>query len=256
MARKRQRNARVGVIAGLAVLGIAAAGVAGFAVLRPTPPPPVSEKVANYSATPLPTKAAPVKVASIGDSYSAGSGATNLDLGWVQQLGRNQAWQLQNFARGGTGYVAGTKDPVKAKDACNREACPSYGEMIAEAKTFGPEVVIVSGGRNDYAIETEDEVTAIKGFYASLRQELPNAKIVAFSPLWDDDPAPASIPAIATAVKESVTAVGGVYLDSGQPLQGKPELLASDSKHPNDAGYKVLFEKNLSLLQQAGIAAK
>ncbi|MGR0159146.1 SGNH/GDSL hydrolase family protein [Paenarthrobacter nitroguajacolicus] len=197
-----------------------------------------------------------MKVAVIGDSYASGSGAASQSQGWVQQMARNQAWQLENFARGGTGYVAGTKDPVKAKDACNREACPTYGEMISSAKTFAPEVVIVSGGRNDYGVDPETEDSAIRAFYTTLRQELPNAKIVAFSPLWDDDSAPATIPVIASVVQESVTAVGGIYLDSGQPLQGRPDLLASDSKHPNDLGYKVLFEKNLSLLQQAEIAVK
>ncbi|AYR00912.1 esterase [Arthrobacter phage Hestia] len=240
----------------MTALGLAAAGVAGFAILKPTDAAPVSEQVATYKP-PAPTQATIVKVAVFGDSYASGVGASSKTLGWVPRLGRNQSWWLENLGTGGTGYTTGVTDDVaKAKNACGLDTCPSYIEKIPEAKKFAPSIVIVTGGRNDSWVDPEAEAQTINAFYTELRRELPKAKIIAFSPLWDDDAPPAVIPQIAAAVKSSVASVKGTYLDSGQPLQGKPELLADDSKHPNDAGHQELFEKNLSLLQSAGIAAK
>lgn len=254
--RVRKKKLKVSLawkLAGLGVLTALAFGAIALAVFRPGPPA-VSETVANYSAPPI-TKAPLRKVVVIGDSYSQGAGATQ-DMGWVDRMGRNQPWSVTNLSRGGTGYVASVKTPVTAQKACGLEYCPSYPEMITEAATVQPEIVIVAGGRNDSRLNSDAEAAAIASFYAQLRAALPNATIVAFNAWWDSTEAPESIASISAAVKSSVEASGGAYLDSGQPLAGKRGLVGGDGVHPNNAGHAAIFEATIAKLQAAGIAIK
>jgi lysophospholipase L1-like esterase len=214
----------------------------------------VSEQVASFKA-PTPTKQPVVNVAVIGDSYSAGAGAP-VGAGWVDRLSRNQSWNITNFARGGTGYATTVTDAKIAKGACGLAVCPSYPEMIREVAAAAPQIVLVAGGRNDSKVDLRTEASSIDDFYTQLRATLPDATIVAFNAVWDDDPVPPSVASISSAVRESVTAVNGIYLDAGQPLEGQSALISTDGMHPNTLGYQKLFEAKLVQLQQAGIAAR
>lgn len=175
-------------------------------------------------------------------------------MGWVDRLGRNQSWNITNVARGGTGYFTAITNRSAAKNACGKDVCPNYPQMITEAAAASPQIVIVAGGRNDSKIEPDGEAQAIRDFYTQLRGAVPNAKIVAFNALWDSSAAPESITAMSAVVREAVTTVGGIYLDAGQPLAGKPELIAPDGVHPKDMGHAAIFEACLKQLQAAGIA--
>ena len=236
--------------AGLIVLAVLALGVAAFAMNRQPALPPVSDQVKNYTP-PTETAAPVVPVVAIGDSYSAGAGATDKANGFIYQLGRSQSWNLTNLARGGTGYVASITS--NAKVACGLEYCPRYAEMVKDAAAANPGLVIVSGGRNDSTRAAADEADAVAGFYKGLRAALPDTKIVALSPLWDAGTPPASLSGIASEVKAAVESVGGAYLDIGQPLQGRPELMSADKVHPNDAGHAAIAKAVRAKLQAAGI---
>jgi acyl-CoA thioesterase-1 len=75
--------------------------------------------------------------------------------------------------------------------------------------------------------------------------------IYATSPLGDDDPAPRSLVSMGAAVDAAVTNVGGEYLDLGQPLAGRPELITGDGVHPNDDGYALIADTLVPLLPAA-----
>ena len=237
---------------GLAVLAVVTLGVVVFALTAPpSAQPSASEQVRNYTPpTQEPVKVVPVAV--IGDSYSAGTGAGDKSQSWVGRLAFNQAWNVTNAARGGTGYVRSVS--ADALKACGLDYCPSYPEMINDVVAANPEIVIVAGGRNDSRYPEADEAAAIQSFYEKLQAALPSAKIVAFNAWWDSTAPPASIPAMSAAIKSSVESVGGTYIDAGQPLGSRPELITTDGVHPNPAGHKALFEAALAKLQAAGLA--
>ncbi|MEU0496060.1 SGNH/GDSL hydrolase family protein [Mycobacterium sp. NPDC006124] len=186
----------------------------------------------------------------IGDSYTAGDGGGGLR--WTQLVADREGWQEVNLARGGTAFEA-TSD---AK-GCGLAFCPNYGEMIPEAVKSNPDVVVISGGRNDAsqyedALSARREFAAIEATFDSLRGALPNAEIYAVSPVWDDDPAPNSIALMGRDVQAAVTKVGGTYLDIGEPLAGRPDLMSSDGVHPNDQGYRVIAIAVGAKLNQTG----
>jgi len=255
MAKKKRFGMRGNVwqLVGLAVLALITFGVVAYTLVPAKAPEAYVQPLPRASAAPTVTTAAPVRVAVIGDSYSAGTGAGNPSLGWVARLAQNQLWNLTNLARGGTGYSTSVKDNPKA---CGLDYCPSYSEMIGAAVEAKPTMVIVAGGRNDASVSAASESEAIRAFYTDLRAKLPSVKIVAFNPLWDSTMPPPSIAAMGDSVKAAVESVGGVYLDAGQVLAKAPGLVGSDGVHPNAAGHAAIFEASVRLLQQAGIALK
>jgi lysophospholipase L1-like esterase len=217
----------------LAVLTAAALVLTGCAAQSS---PPVSAKVqdyynknvANRKAT-TPTTEAAKKVAFIGDSYTAGSGASSPENRWTTRLATSRGWEEINLGSGGTGYLVTSK----ASDGSVRK---NYQDRIVAAVKAKPDVVLVTGGGNDLALNPVDVVAAVRDFYPALRKALPEAQIIAVNPLWGATEIPAGLTDVQAAVKSSVSGVGGTFVDIGQPLVGHPELVIADKVHPNDQG--------------------
>lgn len=208
---------------------------------------------ARSITTPSQQPAAPLSetVVLIGDSYSAGAGASSRAASWVAVTSAAKGWKLTNLSHGGTGYLATAT--ANAKLACGLAYCPNYQEVIATAAATKPRTVIIAGGRNDSGGGADAVARAVKTFYANLRTSLPDSKIVALNPLWGSGTPPASLDALAAVVKESVEGVGGQYIDIGQPLFGQPQLMSSDGVHPNDAGHAAIAKAFMALIPSAGM---
>lgn len=196
--------------------------------------------------------AAPKPVIFLGDSYTAGTGASDPSRRWATLVATAQNWTIENRAFGSTGYVTSTSGST-AQAGCAADSCPNYDQALATTTTAEPAVVVVSGGRNDLNSVDTRFGDAVKKFYADVRAKFPSAKIVATSPIWDDDPAPARLGQIADAVKAGVEAVGGTYLDIGEPLAGHPEDVTADGIHPSDAGHQAIADALNAALKSAGV---
>jgi hypothetical protein len=91
----------------------------------------------------------------------------------------------------------------------------------------------------------------IAKFYSDIHAALPKAKIYATSPIWDNTVTPANIKTMGSSVRKSITAIGGTYLDIGEPLLDHPELISTIVGHPNDAGHKAIADAVIAQLQSA-----
>lgn len=223
---------------GLAVLTVAMLAL-GVLALRTRPvsvvEPGVSAAVQSSVAAAKAEQMQPSPVAVfIGDSYSAGAGATSTDKRWTTLVSKRLGWKQINLAKGGTGYLV-----TAGLAGCGVEFCPNYSGMIQDAVAANPEFVVVAGGRNDLST-TMPAADAISTFFTDLRSALPDARILVISPVWDDDPAPAGLAAIAADVRASAATVSAAYLDIGEPLNGQPQMISGDGLHPNDAGHAAL----------------
>jgi|GEM_PF-492489 len=184
---------------------------------------------AQTSVATTPAAALPVAV-FVGDSYSLGAGGDGTN--WTTLLSAAAGWTEVNLARGGTGYTTGSTGST-----CSLDYCPSYQEMIPEVAATDPDIVVVSGGRNDGSGFDRE---AIGTFYSSLRAAVPDARIIAVSPLWDSEPTPDWLVTLEEDVRYSATTSGGEYADIGQPLLDHPELIATEGVYPNAEGYAVI----------------
>jgi lysophospholipase L1-like esterase len=197
--------------------------------------------------------AEPPVVAFIGDSYTAGAGTTAPEKRFTTLVAHTQGWVEVNVGRGGTGYISPV-DGDAAQVACGLDHCASYGEMIADAAAQQPEIVVVSGGRNELGKgRSASYRDGVAKFFADLRAALPDAQILVTSPIWDDDQAPDGLDDIADAVRAGAQAVGGTYLDIGEPLAGRREFVSADGVHPSDDGHAAIAQAVDAALAAAGL---
>lgn len=214
----------------VALSAVAIGGVlAGGAALRPSP---ASEG-----------QSAPI-VVFLGDSYTAGVGASDKALGWASLVGEAEGWRVRNLARGGTGYAARVTGEA-APAACGRDECPAFGEMAREGASLVPDIVIVSGGRNDIGQTPVDADVA--DFFDTLSAAYPGSRIYVTDVLWHDQ-APDAVQELSRVVEADAQRVGAVWLDIGQPLAGDSGLFAPDGVHPNDAGHEAIAQAVIAAL--------
>lgn len=179
-----------------------------------------------------PAAASPVAL-FIGDSYSAGAGASAPALRWTTLASGELGWVESNHALGGTGYVK-----TSGVEGCGLDYCGTYGEVIDGIEGVAPNIVVISGGRNDGPVD--DHQATVEATIRSAQSQWPAAQIIVSSPVWDDDAAPQWLAASIATVRAAASATGATFVDLGQPLAGRSDLLVEDGVHPNDAGYAAL----------------
>lgn len=171
----------------------------------------------------------------IGDSYTYGAGRSSEAASFPHVLSGMRDWQVVSLARGGTGYATSA-----TFNGCGARYCPTYREVIPEAVAAAPDLVIVSGGRND--LGTPGLERGVERFFDELRAALPSATIYVTSPLWGAEAAPASLERLSMWVEREAAEHDAVYLDLGDLYRGRPDLIQRDGVHPNDAGLALLAE--------------
>ncbi|MDN4484170.1 SGNH/GDSL hydrolase family protein [Demequina lignilytica] len=218
------------------VLAIVAALIAWTA--RPATPA-ASWDPLEPIVTPTATTAAEPEISDVlfvGDSYTAGAGATEdkvEQLRWSARVSQELGWNEINVALGGTGYVM-----TSGFEGCGVDFCPRYRERILTADA-DPDLVVISGGRND-GPEPEGFYQSVLSTFETAQERWPDAMIVVTLPLWDDDPAPEWLAADATVILTAARSAEVDVLDLGQPLEGVASFIAEDGIHPSDAGHEAI----------------
>lgn len=181
--------------------------------------------VAAGAALVVPAVAHPAgrAVVAIGDSIMDGHG---LDDGqsWPEVVARTHGWALTDLAADGDGFVTPGNDGT------------TFADQVTTAIRLRPSMVILSGSSNDLGKDETQVESAIAAAVQRLRAALPDATIVAASPVWREDAFPAQLTRIAAVVAKDVRAAGGTVLSFADPLRGHPELMQSDDVHPTAAG--------------------
>lgn len=197
---------------------------------------PAAEVSPSQPSIPAPA-AGPIVVA-IGDSIMEGHGLAS-DQAWLALLASEKGWQLTNLASDGSGFVAVGSNG------------DTFADQAAAAEQLHPDVVIFSGSSNDLGVSDSRIDAATTATIAGLHAALPNTKIVSISAIWGDTELPEQIPAIDSAVETATAAVGGTYLDAGQPLANDPAVMQEDEVHPTADGQLMIARA----VQQAVLAA-
>jgi acyl-CoA thioesterase I len=179
-------------------------------------------------------------VVAIGDSIMDGHGLDDAQS-WPEVVARTHGWNLTDLAADGDGFVTPGNDGT------------TFADQVTKAIKLHPSMVILSGSSNDLGKDETQVEAAITAAIAKLRAALPDAAIVAASPVWREDAFPAQLTQIANAVAHAVRAAGGTVLTFADPLRGHPELMQSDDVHPTAAGQLAIAALVEQRLESAGL---
>lgn len=166
-------------------------------------------------------------IAFLGDDYTLGKGASPRSKRFSTLVCAALKATEKNIAADGAGYAKSGTDGK------------SYRDLVPLVVAAHPDMVVVSGGRNDTSDDPGTLTAAAAAVFATLRQKLPRAVLVAVAPFWGDSDAPPELAAVDTAVQAGVTAANGAYLDLPDPLHGHASWM-SDAADPNDKGYAAI----------------
>lgn len=197
------------------------------------PPPSSSPAVTKLSSsassgTASSSSAGPGEkvVAFLGDEWTAGAGSSAKADRFASLLSTRLGFTQRNFGTDGAGYSSGPH---------------GYDSEVAKVVAAHPDVVVVSGGRNDLSPAHDLTATAadVQRVFADLRAGLPKAQLIAVAPFWGDSDLPQALVTLGSEVHEAVTAVHGTYLDIEDPIHGHPDYMADDVD-PNDKGHAAI----------------
>jgi lysophospholipase L1-like esterase len=199
---------------------------------------PPTRPSSSLPATDLPRSGAPsssattstpsaTKITFLGDDYTAGVGANPQSRSWTQLVGKQLHAEVTVVGESGAGY---------AKKSGNGK---TYSSLLDKVVASAPDLIVVSGGRNDVGDAPSTLHAATRALFANLHQRLPNARLLAIAPWWGDSPHPGSLKAVDQAVRSGVRAAGGKYLNKSDPLGGHPAFM-KDAADPNNKGYRAI----------------
>lgn len=234
----------------VSLTALAAVVVASLAGCAADPLPEAAPAAPTFAAPLLAASASPApsststprpRVVTLGDSLMSGFGLSSREA-WPRLLADSARLPLTNLACPGMGFVV------------QGECGTPYAGLVPAVAALQPDVLIVQSSSNDFW-EDDDEIRYdTADTVASLHAAVPDARIVALSTIWNDDPqVPDDTAVTSDALRDAVEAVGGTYIDVGQPLAGHPEWLQSDDVHPTARGQKAIEQTVMSALQDAGV---
>lgn len=220
------RGAKVASFA--TVLAIALGSVVSGAAAAATRPTIVEHSTVGSAHGPV--------VVAIGDAVMEGHGLDPSDA-WPALLAKRYGWRLANLASDGSGF------------ATLGDNGDTFADQIHTVVRLHPSIVIVSGSSNDLGERGTMIAQKTDATLKAIHAALPDAQILAVSPVWNDTPEPAQLKEIGADVAESALDVGARNLDIGRPLAGQRALLQPDDVHPTAAGQQAIasaVEKALS----------
>ncbi|WP_440070427.1 SGNH/GDSL hydrolase family protein [Streptosporangium sp. OZ121] len=197
-------------------------------------------------ASPLP---APL-VMIVGDSFTVGSGPVRAWDGYAARVARELGWQLITAGAAGTGFV----NPGRVGR--------TFEDSFVKELSWRPEpnMLIISGGRNDRRIGAARVENAAVHLLELVRRRWPHTRIVLVGPIWMT-----KAPRWAYDVREAVLLAADrqevPFLDPFEPLGshgrgwGRGAVLP-DGVHPTLTGHVRLSRWMVSALQKYGIEAR
>jgi lysophospholipase L1-like esterase len=186
------------------------------------------------------TKHAP-RVAFYGDSYTFGIGASDQAKRWSTIVCDERGWQEFNPSVDGLGFIN------------NRDGVDEPAKIIADE----PDIVFITMGLNDnfsYGFAADDIHAQIGKDLHRLKKALPAARFIVVEPFWYTDVRPHSLSVISDWVKAAAADIGADYIPGASHwIEHRPDWMAADGLHPNDAGYAHMAVEMDAALKKLGL---
>lgn len=196
-----------------------------------------------YSMITKPRMADPrgARIVCIGDSYGQGHMSSNeTQNNPYAVMGRILGAEIHNFSDGGAGFIAqGTRDHRNYNEQINYAA-----SAVNSPETV--DFVMITGGQDD----TSSVVSAVKATIGNARNKFPHAQIVIYPCQWTAYQVWDSLLKRYAEISQGCSQAGAArFVGFGYELNlGEWQWIASDNKHPNDAGYAAMGAKFANVL--------
>jgi hypothetical protein len=184
---------------------------------------------------------APPTAIFLGDSDTAGVAlpVDQIDSRWPTLVSQHFGWREVNAGCDGSGYT-------QIGPGC----ATTYRERVDRLLDEDPDVIVVSGGVSDLGASLGEIEAAVQGTFVTLRETFPDATIYAVGAVGTDRHSVHSVEDLNQIVETQSAKVDAVYVDLGDPLAGRPELLAVDGS-PNAQGHAVIAELTSNVIGDA-----
>ncbi|MBT2503481.1 SGNH/GDSL hydrolase family protein [Curtobacterium sp. ISL-83] len=170
------------------------------------------------------------RVALIGDSITGGHGLT-IQQAWPSLLADAQHWQLSNLSCNGAGVLTqGDAD----------DCAGTYDDLADRTVALHPRVIIVQASSNDLGQDDDALPGAVEQLVVTLHRQLPHARIIGLSAIWNESAPPAQLARISSDLRSAVRQIGGTYVDIGEPLRDHPTWMQADDVHPTARGQRAI----------------
>ncbi|TDD65840.1 SGNH/GDSL hydrolase family protein [Actinomadura rubrisoli] len=213
-----------------------------------------SAAAAGPAAKPAPARAAAPVVMFLGDSYTVGERGAQPETTYAPATARLLGWQVVVGGRAGTGFVArgGGREP--------------FLELFESQLGWrpAPDMLLVSGGHNDWRIPAPQVAAAAHVVLERARQRWPGTHLVLMGPLWGNDTPPPKALAVRDGLKALAAQLGIPFIDpiaerwiTGNRRSGQgnaPVLIRGDGTHPNLAGHRYLAARLVADVERLGLA--
>lgn len=176
-----------------------------------------------------------VRAVFLGDSYVAGTGASDPSKRWTSIVAKDQGWTEINLGQGATGYVSG---------GLGEGQQDQYASRIAKLKQANPDIVVVSGSQNDLTFPAAQVATAIRDTLTAVRDAAPEARIIVVGPV-NPGTIVAGTRANDTVVQAVANEIGATYIssiDPGSTYQDQSDYF-TDGQHPSDSGHQHIADR-------------
>jgi lysophospholipase L1-like esterase len=168
------------------------------------------------------------RVAFYGDSYTLGTGASDVAHRWSTITCGQRGWREFNPSVNGLGFVRNRRNV-------------GDGDLPSQIIASNPDIVFVTLGLNDnfaFATEAENIRVQISTDLEYLRLALPMARFIVVEPFWYTDDRPDSLSIISAWLKAAADFIGADHVAGASHwIEHHPEWMSVDAEHPNDDGY-------------------
>ncbi|MGH3242120.1 MAG: SGNH/GDSL hydrolase family protein [Spirillospora sp.] len=196
---------------------------------------------------------APSVVMFLGDSYTVGDRGVFPEETFASATARLLGWQVIVGGRAGAGFV---------KPSSGLNYLGLYESQLGWRPA--PDLLIVSGGHNDWRVPAPKVAVAARLLVERARQRWPGTHIVLMGPLWGTEPAPRGAVAVQVALRAVAAQLGVPFADpiserwiTGDRARrtGNSALyIKRDRTHPSPAGHRYVATRLVSDLRRFGLA--
>ena len=178
----------------------------------------------------------------VGDSDTVGASlpSDQVNNRWPTLVSQSLGWREVNAGCDGSGYTR-----------IGIDCSTTYRESVDRVLDEDPDVIVVSGGISDLGATLGEIEAAVHGTFVTLRDTFPDATIYAVGAVAVDPTTTHSVTDLNRIVAEQSAKVDAVYVDLGEPLAGRPDLLAAGGQHPNADGHAVIAELTANVIDNA-----